>query len=41
MELQNEIILCVLFQLPIVPIVIHDYSSIFNKKNKAFEHGKF
>lgn len=26
-------------QLPIVPIVIYDYSSIFNKKNKAFEHG--
>lgn len=26
-------------QLPIVPIVIYDYSSIFNKKNKLFEYG--
>lgn len=33
--------LAVQAQLPIVPIVIHDYSSIFNKKNKAFEHGIF
>jgi len=26
-------------QIPIVPIVIYDYSSIFNKKNKLFEYG--
>lgn len=24
-----------------MPIVIYDYSSIFNKKNKLFEYGKF